>query len=235
MKTIFICTYYHFIMFLRNKNQLFYLWLFPLILFSLFSSFWGYSGGYVKFLLVGVIGMTIMSNSLSEMGPFLRNEYNSGRLKMLQKLPFNLTNYFVGFILTKTTIIMIITVSIALIGLSFFSVTISFADFMNYIIGIILGMLIFSFISLDITLIYLKSSAYSTIINLLNYIILFVSDVFYPASTYSPLLKLIGELFPLNTILNVTRNGNYDIILVFWLIVPILLFSILIRRIVFVR
>lgn len=222
-------------MFVRNKNQLFYLWLFPLILFTLFSSFWGYSAGYVKFLLVGIIGMTIMSNSLTEMGPFLKKEYSSGMLKVLQKLPFNIMYYFVSFILTKTIIILIISTSIVIIGVSFFSFTMTLSDSLNYIMGIIIGMLIFSFVSLDITLFYLKSSAYSTIMNLLNYIILFVSDVFYPASTFNHMLKVLGQLFPLNTILNVMRNGIFDISLVFWLLAPMFLFSVLIRKIEFVR
>lgn len=235
MKTTIVCIYYHLLMFLRNKNQLFYLWLFPLILFVIFSSFWGYSGGYVKFLLVGIIGMTIMSNSLAETGPFLKREYSSGRLKILQKLPFNIVNYFLSYVLTKTIIILIISLSVIVIGCLFFSVTLNPMDFINFLIGIILGMVIFSFVSLDITLFYLKSSAYSTIINLLNYIMLFVGDVFYPASSYNSFLEFLGDLFPLNSILNIMRNGNYDVSLLFWLFVPIVLFYLFIRKIEFVR
>lgn len=235
MKIAFFCTYCHFKMFLRNKNELFYLWLFPLMLFLLFSSLWGYNGGYVRFLLFGIVGMSVMNNGLVSTGPFLNEQYKSGMLKLLNKQDFKIIYYFIGYILSKAIIIILISSSLAIIGNVVYNCQIDIKSTGNCLMGIIAGMLIFSFISLDITLICIKTNTFSTIINLINYIILFSSDVFYPASQTNSTIAIIATCFPMNAILNIIRNGDYNQWLLLWVSVPVLLFVKLIKVIDFSR
>lgn len=205
------------------------------MLFLLFSSLWGYNGGYVKFLLFGIVGMSVMNNGLVSTGPFLNEQYKNGMLKLLCKQDFNVINYFTGYIVCKATIIMIIAISLIAIGNVVYDCQIGMKAICNCLIGIMIGMLVFSFISLDITLICIKTNTFSTIINLINYIILFSSDVFYPASQSNSTIAYIGNCFPMNTILNLLRNEEYNQWLIGWIGIPILLFIKLIRKINFSR
>ncbi len=63
------------------------------------------------------------------------------------------------------------------------------------------------------------------IIGFVYYIFLFTSDAFYPVGEFNSTIKTIGNLLPLNPLLQIAREGTFSpFVLAFWLIVPVCIF-----------
>jgi ABC-2 type transport system permease protein len=96
-------------------------------------------------------------------------------------------------------------------------------------------MFIFSFIGLCITYLGSRKNSNSSIINLINYFVLFSSDVFYPTSSFNKTIATIGNMLPLNPILTILRGEGFRWELIFWVIIPIIVFLFMLKIIKFSR
>ena len=108
-------------------------------------------------------------------------------------------------------------------------------NIINFIIGILIGMFIFSFMGLILTFSGIKMGANTTIVNFINYFILFSSNVFYPADSFNETIGFIGNMLPLNPILKILREGYFSPILLIWITIPVILFLFMIKKIKFSR
>lgn len=227
--------YYQLIIFLRIKQAVFFSFAFPIFLFLIFCSIWGSTAeNYVSFLLTGILGMTIASEGLLAIGPVIKQYYASGLIRYLKKLPFNILLHFVGLIISRMISLFYVTIFLCLIAI-FFDFHINLHTLYNYIIGIIVGLFVFSFLGLFISFSGIKHSNEKGFLNFIYFIILFTSNAFYSLDSFNSYIGIIGNVLPLNPVLSILRGENINYILIIWLIVTVSLFYFSFKKINFER
>lgn len=226
---------YQIFIYLRIKQAVFFSMAFPVFLFVIFGNIWGINEGYIPFILSGIIGMTIASDGLFAVGPVIREYYTNGLIKYFRKLPFNILLHFVGLIISRI-ISLIFTIGTLCIVSYFVFGYLPTSNFINYILGAILGLTIFSFIGLTLSFSGIKGGTDKGLSNLIYFLILFTSMAFYPIKSFNKVIGTIGDYLPLNPILNILRNENVNYyISLFWLITPMIVFYLIFNRIKFSR
>lgn len=236
LKTLFYSCYYQLLMSLRIKQSVFFTIVFPVFLFIVFGNIWGVSNPeYISFLLSGVIGMTIASEGFFAIAPALKEYYSSGLIKYLRKLPFNILIHFSGLILNRVIILLFVFPFLFVTSYYLFGYQTSFQEITRYIATTFLGLFIFSFIGLVINFSGIKNISDKGINNLLYYVLLFTSDSFYPASELNKVIGRVANLLPLNPILNIMREGTFSYVIIFWLIIPPIIFYFLFNRVKVIR
>lgn len=220
--------YYRILTYLRTKQAVFFTVAFPIFMFIIMSSIWGRAyDGYIAFVLSGVICMTIASDGMFAVGTIIKNYYITGYIKYIKKFPINIAVFFMGTIIAKIINLSVITLFLRLIASFFFNYKLTAIDLLHSFIGIITGLIVFSFIGLVITFSNIKYVSEKGAINIVYFILLFTSDAFYPIGEFNQTIKHIGDLLPFNQMLNLLRYGEFNVMLLFWIIIPIIIFTLL--------
>lgn len=228
--------YYQLLIFLRIKQAVFFTVAFPIFLFVIFGSIWGaQNDGYVSFLLSGIIGMTVASDGLFAIGPVIKEYYANGLIKYLRKLPFNILLHFMGLIISRVISLFFIVFLLCITAFLMFGYVVTFLEIINFIIGVFVGLFIFSFLGLVIIFSGVKQVADKGIINFVYFIILFTSNAFYPVGEFNKLIGHIGNILPLNQILSILRGDGANYFLAIWILVPMFLFVFLFKNVKFNR
>lgn len=228
--------YFHLINYLRIKQAVFFSIAFPIFLFLVFGSIWGINQEeYVASLFTGVMGMTIASDGLFAIGPVIKEYYASGLIKYLRKLPINILSYFIGLIISRIISLFVVLVLLSIVSKFVFNYSPSPEQIMNILAGIIVGLFLFAFLGLTISFSGIKNGSEKGLINFVFFGILFTSDSFYPVGQFNSMVGAIGDALPLNPILHVLRGEEKSFVVILWLIIPIILFSLLFRRVKFAR
>lgn len=228
--------YYQLLIFLRIKQAVFFTVAFPIFLFVIFGSIWGaQNDGYVSFLLSGIIGMTVASDGLFAIGPVIKEYYANGLIKYLRKLPFNILLHFMGLIISRVISLFFIVFLLCITAFLMFGYVVTFLEIINFIIGVFVGLFIFSFLGLVIIFSGVKQAADKGIINFVYFIILFTSNAFYPVAEFNKLIGHIGNILPLNQILSILRGDGANYFLAIWILVPMFLFVFLFKNVKFNR
>jgi ABC-2 type transport system permease protein len=209
--------------FLREKQAFFFGLIFPAFLFILFGFIWG-SPEYLKFLITGVIGMTVSSDAFFGIGPVIRMYNDYGILKFLKILPFNPIYQFINIFISRIYVSFISLFFLLLIGLLIFKMKFILTEILFYFFGIIIGILLFGFFGLWLSIIF-KPGQGRGIFNFLYFSMLFISGTFYPLEIMPPFLKKFSFISPL-THLNLFLRGNpYFLIPISFFILLFFLFS----------
>lgn len=229
-------TYYQFLMFLRIKQAVFFSLIFPLFLFLVFGSLWGTDNpDYIPFILSGIIGMTIASDGLFAIGPVVKEYYASGLIKYLRKLPFNILWHFTGLILSRIISLVFIISLLCLLARFIFDYTVTSTQVVNLVLGTFIGLFLFSFMGLVVTFSGIKHNTSTGLINLVYFVMLFTSKAFYTIGDYNSIINLIGNILPLNAILNILRGEGFHASILAWLLFSMAIFYYLFNRIKFSR
>jgi len=238
MRILFQSIYYQFLVSLRKKQAVFFGMVFPIFLFVVFGSIWGKGNDkFISFLLTGIIGMTIANDGLFAIGPIVKIYYSRGLIKYFRKLPINILTHFIGLIISRVLSVIIIVSLLCITAYFMFNYIISSFEIINYIIGVFIGLFVFSFLGLVITFLDIKKEADSGIIQFVYFLILFTSNALYPVGQFNKLIGDIGDYMPLNSILSILRGDgviNY-ISLSLWIILPIILFVFLFKNVKYKR
>ena len=232
IKILIQTIYYQLIISLRIKKSVFFTIVFPIFLFIIFGVLWGGQKEYISFLLSGIIGMILASEGLFAIGPVIKIYYSNGLIKYLRKMPFNILLYFSGLIISRLIIVSFSVAMLCITAKLIFGFTVSSYNVLNYILGTFLGIYIFSFIGLDIAFWGIRKDAFSDLsTNFVLFVILFTSNAFYPVGDFSKAIYFIGNILPLNPVLSILRDNSFNLSLLFWLIVPSLIFYFLFNKI----
>lgn len=230
MKLLLLSIFYNLCLFFRIKQVLFFALIFPIFLFILFVSIWGAENPlYINFILTGVLGMTLMNEGLFTIGPTLKDYKTTNFIQYLQRMPNAVIPYFIGLIISRILVMLMVTFIMLMVSI-FWDAELYPLFIGRILMFIIFGMFIFSFIGLILAFTSLKNSVGRNLTNLVQVLILFISDTFYPASQINPVIGFIGNILPLNPILMYVRGGVFSIALLFWLIIPPIIFYILFRK-----
>lgn len=183
--------------YMRVKESLFFSFVFPVFLFTLFGFIWGGNyESYIQNIYIGIIGMTIASDALFSVGPIIRIYLATNTLKALKVLPFNITIHFVGLAISRLIAVLasvtLLTISSALV----FDYLPSLYTITLIIIGLFVGSAIFSFMGLFIAFLF-KAESGRGIISFIYFIMLFLSGAFYPLSIMPEFLQFTAKFLPL--------------------------------------
>lgn len=192
--------------FLRSREAFFFGIIFPIFLFFLFGNIWG-EKEFLKFLLTGVIGMTVSADSFLGAGPVIKLYKDYGILKFLKILPFNPTYYFISIFISRIICSFISLLLLILSAILFFKMKFSFMEIFIYSIGIIIGVFLFSFFGLLVSLNFDMGGGRG-VLNFLYFIMLFLSGTFYPLEIMPSILIKLAYLSPL-MYLNYFLRGNF--------------------------
>lgn len=228
--------YYQLLIFIRIKQAVFFTIAFPIFLFLIFGSIWGAENDdYVSFLLSGIIGMTIASDGLFSIGPIIKDYYSNGLIKYLRKLPFNILLHFMGLVISRVISLIFIVFLLCIAAYLMFGYTVTSLEIINFIIGVFVGLLVFSFLGLVITFSGIKQVADKGIINFIYFTILFTSNAFYPVGEFNKFIAHIGNTLPLNQTLSILRGEGINYLLGVWIVLAMILFVFLFKNVKFNR
>lgn len=200
-----------------------------------FGSIWGNQPDYIPFILSGIIGMTIASDGLFAIGPVIKEYYSNGLIKYLRKLPFNILLHFIGLIISRIISLICIVFLLCITAFLMFGQTVTSSEIVNFIIGIFIGLFVFSFIGLVISFSGIKQGADKGIVNFIYFIILFTSNAFYPVGEFNKQIGYIGNALPLNHILSILRGDGANFVLVIWILFLGIIFMFLFKNVKFKR
>jgi ABC-type multidrug transport system permease subunit len=228
--------YYHLLNFLRVKQAVFFTLAFPLFLFIVFGNIWGLnSKEYISMLFTGVLGMTIASDGLFAIGPVVKEYYASGMIKYLRRLPIHVLTYFFGLIISRILSLLVVLVLLCGISVLLFDYVPQLHQIFNMAIGIVIGLIVFSFIGLCLSFSGIKHGAEKGLTNFVFFGVLFTSNAFYPVEMLNNFVGKIGNALPMNPVLRLLRGEDLQWYYVLWLVVPLFVFTFLFRKVKFNR
>ncbi len=229
-------TYYQFLIYIRMKQAVFFSLAFPVFLLIIFGKFWGAdSPEYIYFLMTGVIGMTIASDGMFAIGPVIKEYYENGLIKYMRKMPFNILWHFMGLILSRIISLFITVFVVCLAAHFIFDLSISLNQILYLIYGVFIGLFVFSFLGLMISFTGISNMSDKGLTNIVYFGILFTSNAFYPVYEFNKSISDVGDLLTLNPILDILRHGEFHYSLIFWILIPPVIFSFLFKKVKFTR
>lgn len=204
--------------YLRNRDAFFFTFGYPSFIFILFGLIWGKQPNYLNVLFTGIIGMTVTSDALLGIGPVVKAYRDTGILKLLKVLPYSFFIHFTGIFLSRFFVSILSLLLLSIIGKFIFGMQYTFVSFCIYIIGIMLGTLLFGFLGLWVTM-ALRGEGGRGVLNFIFYPMLFFSGCFYPLEILPKFVLKIVYILPL-TQLNLFMRGHYicAYALIFWII-----------------
>lgn len=209
--------YINLVSYVRVKEALFFSMVFPVFLFTLFGFIWGNNyPGYIANIYLGIIAMTVASDTLFGVGPVIRIYIATGTLKALKILPFNIVLHFIGLAASRLAAILISVLLITICAKVFFDYSPSLQTMLLVFVGLIAGALLFSFMGLLFAF-SLKPESGRGAISMVYFLMLFVSGIFYPVSVMPDFLQKIAYVLPLTHLVAFLRGEtHYIIYLLLW-------------------
>lgn len=232
MKTILFGTYCQMRSLLRVKKAVFFTFIFPAFLFVLFSFVWGAgNAAYTKFLLTGVIVLTIASDAIFSIGSVISGYYLSGEIKLLRILPYSFAKHLFALFLSRIILLAIAILVLILISIVFFGTTLCIEEIAYLCLAVTLGTVVFSLIGVILATINREDSNNSSLTNICFYGMMFLSNSFYPITELKSGTAILGYINPFNPILNLAREGSGIITILTWGSLLLVIQLILHRRI----
>ena len=222
-------TYLDFLSIIRIRIAAFFSIVFPIMLFFIFSSIWGSNNGYVFFILTGIVCLMTISEGLFSVGPVVRDYYSSGMFKYIKQFPLDISFFFLTFLTSKLFFFQFVIFLMALAAYFIFD-TYVFDSYLEIGIGSILGFILFSLLGLCLSFLS-KSSPGRTLSNVIYFLLIFISDIFYSISSSNGIINKVNSFLPVNDIVYLMRGEEYRLyVILIWLLVLIVLFRFLFNK-----
>jgi len=196
--------------FWRSKEAAVFIFIFPLLLYSLLGSVYdGEIEGQpaVDVLLAGLFGYGAMNTAFGGLTIMLVGRRELGVLKRLRSTPLPPLVYL-GAVLLSTLVIFALQ-SVALLALGVFAFGASSPENpLGFAGAIVLGVASFAALGLGATALIRSAEGVSAVVNVVTLPMAFVSGAFGPTSSYPEFLQAIAEVLPLTYFLDLA-NGVY--------------------------
>jgi ABC-2 type transport system permease protein len=211
MRVIVASIYYRLITDFRIPHGVFFTLVFPVFLFVVFHSIWGEVNGaeYTYFLMTGILGATLASEGMYAIGGVIKEYYDYNLIRYFKILPTGVVTHFASLAVSRVIFIVLMALMMSLIAIVLFDHQFQWAHLGPILIGGLAGMLVFSSLGLVLcfTTSRIKSSA--GFINFAYFIVVFLSDAYYPLEDVNPGLYRFANLLPLNHVLNLIRGEHF--------------------------
>lgn len=209
MKAILKGTYYQLKNFFRVKKALFFSFIFPTFLYVIFTFVWGNnSESYSKYILTGILGITIVSNAIMSLGRILVEYNRTGLAKLLKSIPHGYSTHLLCLFLSRFVLISIAFLVLVAVTSILSKVTLTIYDICWAEFGIFLGLFLFSLLGFIVSNLLEDRFSDNAVSNIIFYPIIFLSDAFYPLTEMNQTLNFAVVLNPLTPILRLIRQED---------------------------
>jgi len=229
MEAILLGTYYQVLNFLRVRKALFFSFIFPIFLYVVFIFVWGNNSiTYAKFICTGIIAIIVASNAIMALGQIIVQYNRNGMTKVLKTIPRGYITHMASLVLSRILLISCAAAFLLTTSFVISHVKFSFTDLLLIEIGICIGVYVFTLVGQIIAEYLEDKHLESSISNGLFYVIIFLSDCFYPITDMNPAFAIIVSINPMTPILHIMRGeGNC----LYVLIIEIVILQLLVYKI----
>lgn len=231
LKQLYYTSYYSLLSTLRVKQAVFFTFFFPIAVFMIFGNITGENGAYTQFLLTGLLGITVASNGLMGIGAVIKDQYANGMYKYIHKMPFNIILYFAGMAISRMVMFTFLLFALTLIASLLFNYNLPIENYPFILLGMLAGVLIFSFIGLCLSFIGLSNKNQDrSILNIAYFATIFTSNSIFNMGSLNKGFEWLGNVLPMNPLLQLMRREYLSPMLLVWLVLPVVAFYYLFRN-----
>ncbi len=207
MKTFLITVYYELLTFLRVKVAVFFSFIFPVFIYVVFNLIWGTDmPAYARFLLTGVLVMTTLSDALFSVGNVVTEYEQSGEIRFFKVIPYPFGRLILALLVSRLVLILASSLLVIGVGCCFFGVTLTASEAGFLALGLVSGFILFSFLGVLLGLSAKNRLMGVALTNFIFFILLFLSDTFYPMTELNPELGRWVSWLPIAPVLALTRG-----------------------------
>lgn len=164
---------------------------------------------YVDWFVPGVIGMNIMFSCLSGVGFIIVRYRKNGVLKRLKATPISALNFLAAQAASRLTIVLFTSI-IVYTGTNLVLHFVMLGSYLDLCIVMILGSLCMISLGLVLASRIRNEELAGGLLNLITFPMLAFSGVFYSLEGSPPILRSIGNFFPLTHFINASRKIMID-------------------------
>lgn len=201
--------YYRLLHSMRVKQAIFFSTIFPLLLFVIFSSIWGgQDPEYNYFLLTGIVGATLASEGLYAIGAVVKDYYDSKLIRFFRVTPINIVAHFLSMVISRLVFVSLTIFLLFVLAFFMHGLQLSLSQMGFLALGLVVGMLLFSAFGLMVSFANLREKGASSLFSSVYFILVFISNAYYPLKLINPSLNTFANLLPLNHLLNIIRGED---------------------------
>lgn len=232
MKTFLIAIYYQLLTFLRIKVAVFFSFIFPVLIYVIFTLIWGNgTSGYAWFLLTGVVSMTVVSDALFSIGQVVTEYEQSGEIRFFKVIPYSFAKLIWALLISRLLLILASAVLVVAVGCGFFSLTLTGEKIGFLALGLAGGFMLFSFLGVLLALVTRNRMINVAVTNLVFFVLLFLSDTFYPMTELNPALGKWVSWLPIAPVLALSRGEGSALLPVgLWIVGLAMVFALVWRK-----
>ncbi len=234
LKVALHTVYYQMILSLRIKTAFLLSLAFPVFLYLFFGNIWGNTTNveYFGFLLSGVIGLSITSDGIFSVGPVIKIYYASKLLKFFRTLPMKAFAYYAGLFLNRILRILVSVIFLCVTAAIAFKYYVGINEILRFLVGTFFGLTMFALLGLVFAFLSRSHGGEQGTMNFVYFIIIFMTDTFYPITQINEFFKTVSYFIPLTYVLDFMRTGNPINLLVImgWIVVLAAIFYRMITR-----
>lgn len=187
------------LVFWRSREAAFFIFIFPLLLFTLIGSFYSgrFQGVPVKWaILAGFVGYGCANTAFAGLAIQIVLRRESGVLKRLRSTPLPPATYIVGLLASTLIVFALQLVGLFLLGKALYSTPFPPAVG-SFVVTILLGAAVFASLGAAAVSVIRSAEGSSAVVNIILLPMAFLSGGFGPTHHYPAVLRAIGEALPL--------------------------------------
>ena len=201
-------------MFWRSREAAIFIFVFPLLLYSLLSSVYSHDITFhgkrypsADVLLAGLFGYGAANTAFAGLAIILVGRRETGTLKRLRATPLPPATYLTAVILSTLVVFALQAVALLALGGGLFGASAPDNAF-GFVASVVLGVACFAGMGLGAAALIRSSDGASAVVNVVLLPMAFLSGSFGPTRDYPDFLKAISDALPLTYFLKVV-NGVY--------------------------
>jgi ABC-2 type transport system permease protein len=195
------------LVFWRSREAAFFIFLFPLLLFTLIGSLYSgrFQGEPVKWaILAGFVGYGCANTSFAGLAIQLVLRRESGVLKRLRSTPLPPATYIVALLASTLIVFALQLVGLLVLGRLLYSTPFPPAP-ASFVVSILLGAVVFAALGVAAVSVIRSAEGSSAVVNIILLPMAFLSGGFGPTHHYPEVLRAIGEALPLTYFVNLVN------------------------------
>jgi ABC-2 type transport system permease protein len=200
--------------FWRSREAAVFIFVFPLLLYSLLASVYGgeveldgveYNSADV--LLAGLAGYGAANTAFAGLATILVNRREMGLLKRLRATPLRPTTYLAAVLLSTFIVFAVQVVSLLVLGTAAFDASMP-ENPLGFAGAVVFGAAVFAGLGVGAASLIRSSEGVSAVVNVIVLPMAFLSGSFGPTNDYPAILEAIADVLPLTYYLDLV-NGVY--------------------------
>jgi ABC-2 type transport system permease protein len=196
--------------FWRSKEAAVFIFVFPLLLYSLLGSV--YSGEIdgvpaADVLLAGLFGYGAMNTAFGGLAIFLVGRREAGILKRLRSTPLPPGTYIAALLLSFLVLFALQAIALLVLGALAFGASAP-ANGLGFAGAIVLGVACFAGLGVGAATLIRSADGVSAVVNVITLPMAFLSGAFGPTEDYPAFLQTVADVLPLTYFIEVV-NGVY--------------------------